>query len=368
MVIKGIRVIVGVMALIMTFFSVYILKEGIAINTLSNWFLFGGIALAFASLTLSSFAFKKLSGKQWVKSILSTFLLFFSMTFIAMFIDHDYAFKYLVSSVYMMSLSVIYLLFNLCEQPSRDKQSQWVGVFIFMTAVMVSFGFIDSIVSGAMIFIVLLLILIFYVYPRTTQKKFALLHEGEHDKLRKRLLPRYLPVDVVLMANSHFYKAEWSLLEQDLKLMSVMANRNKHATQYLDYIKAHFKILMAFYQGDKKDAIPAFEEMKAIGKKLFKSGYPMTSSYYLMYFMGAYEDEGTFLEAIQKEVAFSKTFDYGKQPEGFYKALTFEYNLYEAATQYIKTGAIEPLNLVLEQSVQPIYKEFFLETLQKYHQ
>lgn len=353
------RGVMGAGALVLAILSAYILFSGISLGGADDFILFFSLLLFFAVVGLSAFFFKKISLKGWAKTICCALLGMGSLWFLAFFIQKDFQFKYMVTGLYMVFLTVSYAWSMTGRVKSQESQTVFMAAFIGMTLLVISFGIIGNLASGLLVCITSLFLLVYVVYPRLTRGKMALLFQGEHQKLRKKLVTRLLPQDMVLLAYSQLFTGEFLDLEGTLDLLEQKSKEKSAMALYLSYVKADIEIQKGFFTQSHEGLRETFDHMLALNQKMFKKPYPMATAYAMMYWMGLYEDQAAFLKATESAHAYEQKYDFKKQPDAFHGFLAFSNDLFDATMAYQRGEGQEVLNKVLEKSIQPVYKNHF---------
>lgn len=357
------RAVIGIGGLVIALLGSIILFSRIGIDGLEDYFIFGSITFASCFIGISAFFFKKIPTKSWYQLILISLLVQGIAFFIGLFIEKDFQHQYLVTAGYIAFLALACGWITFSNNQSRESQTQWVAAFLGFTMLEISFGMIQSVIKGALVLIICLMVLLLLIWPRRMKKKTSLLFLGKHQELRKTLVPKLIPHDGLLQTYSYLYAGELSDFYQSLEWIDEKMKEKKSTALFFEYVSHDFALYKGFFTGDVTDLHERFQRMKALNKTLFKKGYPMATAYILVYLMGLYEDEALFLQEVTDALAFEKAYNFKHQPEAFYPHLAFEHEILEEAMAYKRGEGIARLESLEKVAIQPIYRGPFREAL-----
>lgn len=328
-------------------------REGLLI---SEYMLFIGISFFTGAIGISGLLFKDITSRSWLKWTLSCLLLIGVLMFTSMAFESGFSFKHFITALYMGFLAIINLWFLFSKNQNPTSQTVWVAMFIFFTAIQISFGTMANLVHASLFFIVLLLIAVLVVTPYYVRKKLELLFTGQHEALSRQLHPKLMIYDAVIEAYSAQYSGHIEKSQELLEKVEKRIYKSANPPMQFQYMCHAIAIENGYYLNNPRGLEDRFEKMKALNKKLYKKGYPMATTYKVMYLLGLYANKAHFEQELEAVTAFEEAYHFKGQSGSFYKHLKNEQALFDAAVAILRQEKPASLEQLEKELVQPIHK------------
>ena len=357
------RVVITLGASFLGILGVMILFTPGLMESGSDLYIILGITASSIGIGITGLMARRISNRMWFKIGLSMVLGIMSIVFFVIAFEKGFRLRFFVTALYMVFLSACNLYFTLETKLDPERQSAWVAAFVLFTMVEVTLGFMQNIVHAAIALIALLSLFTIFGAPFFARQRLALLFAGEHAKLRKRLSPKALAYDRILLAYSHLYCGELKEALQVVDAFESALIKKSKRVPYFEYM-CHAIVIECLFHSEgidaqQRDAIKSrFEQMKTLNAQLFKRGYPMSMPFQIVYVLGLYEDKDTFRSVMKDAVDFEQGYDFKRQSESFYKqhhidGLLMKAEVLKADHQW--TAAKPLYEEVIAQAVQPLH-------------